>query len=182
MRTQTREKLFSIFTSLTLLSQYVIGIFSYLPAPVYAGGPPTKITAKSHIGQKSDGDYTNGNVTEYSEGDSINFKFTLDANAASAGQVQVRFTENDGSCLFFDGSFALGSVDVDSGSTPSILPVGLPSAVDSGTSNAEWVQPLDVSFSSSGVADVNYTLKLSDEAGLCNGASQPSRLNPSGGV
>src|SRR3972149_5367296 len=38
MRTQTREKLFSIFTSLTLLSQYVIGIFSYLPAPVYADG------------------------------------------------------------------------------------------------------------------------------------------------
>ena len=39
MRTQTREKLFSIFTSLTLLSQYVIGIFSYLPAPVYADRP-----------------------------------------------------------------------------------------------------------------------------------------------
>src|SRR3972149_6890533 len=40
MRTQTREKLFSIFTSLTLLFQYVIGIFSYLPAPVYAGPNP----------------------------------------------------------------------------------------------------------------------------------------------
>jgi len=39
MRTQTREKLFSLFTSLTLLSQYVIGIFSYLPAPVYADAP-----------------------------------------------------------------------------------------------------------------------------------------------
>ncbi|HLD96221.1 MAG TPA: hypothetical protein VI794_00635 [Patescibacteria group bacterium] len=38
MRTQTREKLFSLFTSLTLLSQYVIGIFSYLPVPVYADG------------------------------------------------------------------------------------------------------------------------------------------------
>src|SRR6058998_344657 len=37
---------------------------------------PTRITAKDHEGQKKpSGDYTNGNVTQYTEGDTINFRF-----------------------------------------------------------------------------------------------------------
>src|SRR3972149_11221432 len=36
MHKQLRREIFSIFTSLTLIFQYVLGIFSYLPAPAYA--------------------------------------------------------------------------------------------------------------------------------------------------
>ena len=58
------------------------------------------ITAKQHEGQKSDLSYTSGNITQYKEGDTINFRFTLSGSEAASGQVQVRFTENDSDCLF----------------------------------------------------------------------------------
>src|SRR5204863_6689752 len=51
-----------------------------------------------------------------------------------------------------------------------------------GTSNGEWVVTLDVSFSAAGEAVFNYQLKLSHEAGDCNGSSQHSRLSPLDGV
>ena len=41
---------------------------------------------------------------------------------------------------------------------------------------------VDVAFSGAGEAVVNYQLKLSDQAGDCNGSSQHSRLSPGNGV
>lgn len=135
------------------------------------------ITAKQHEGQKSDLSYTSGNITEYKEGDTIKFRFTLTGSEASSGQLQVRFSENDGTCLFFDNYFVLQAIDNVSGATPTVGVASGPTA-DSG----EWVVTLDVAFSAAGEAVVNYQLKLSNQAGDCNGSSQHSRLTPGDGV
>ena len=135
------------------------------------------ITAKQHEGQKSDLSYTSGNITQYKEGDTINFRFTLSGSEAASGQVQVRFTENDGDCLFFSNYFVLGTIANVSGTSPTVGVASGPTA-DSG----EWVVTLDVSFSAEGEAIVNYQLKLSNEAGDCNGSSQHSRLTPGDNV
>ena len=107
--------------------------------------------------------------------------------------MQVRFTENDGSCLFFENYFDLGTrnappgdeVVVASGTEPAVSVVGTsPFPVQgSGTSNGEYVVTLHVVFTSANTATVNYNLRLSQEAGECSGASQHSRLanSPTGG-
>src|SRR5207253_8533656 len=78
----------------------------------------TTITAKQHEGQRSDGTYTSGNITQYKEGDTINFRFDLTASGADPNaNLQVRFTGNDGTCLFFADYFVLGSIDNVSGSS-----------------------------------------------------------------
>jgi len=181
------RKLLAVFTAFSLIFQNGAVFLS----PAFAGAP-IKITAKDHEGQKKvsgvlDG-YTNGNVTEYSELDPINFRFTLAATGASSGQLEVRFTGDDATCLFFDGSFALGfhdsatsAIEPISGATPTVTPSGVPVPTDFGTSSGEWVQTLNISFSGIGTARVNYYLTLSGEAGECNGSSQHSRLNPAGG-
>jgi len=135
------------------------------------------ITAKQHEGQKSDSSYTSGNITTYKEGDTIKFRFDLTGSDASSGQLQVRFSENDGTCLFFDNYFVLQDITNVSGATPTVAVASGPTA-DSG----EWVVTLDVAFSGAGEAVVNYQLKLSDQAGDCNGSSQHSRLSPGDGV
>src|SRR2546421_13105474 len=78
------------------------------------------ITAKQHEGQRSDGTYTSGNITQYKEGDTINFRFDLSGTDPGSGQLQVRFTGNDGSCLFFDNYFALGTIANVSGTSPTV--------------------------------------------------------------
>jgi uncharacterized repeat protein (TIGR01451 family) len=143
-----------------------------------AGG----ITAKQHEGQRSDDTYTSGNITQYKEGDTINFRFTLSSSGAGSGQMEVRFTGNDGTCLFFDNYFVLGSIDNVSGTSPTVGVASGPTADSFGTSNGEWVVTLNVSFADAGEAVVNYQLKLSSTAGDCSGSSQHSRLNPLDGV
>lgn len=150
---------------------------------------PTKITAKEHSGQKSDGTYTSGNITQYAEEDFINFQFVLEAtHGPSNGQVEVRFTGDDGTCLFFDNYFSLVGVSaISGGPVPAVSILSGPTATDFGTSNGEWVVELDVDYTGTfshptGSALVEYTLQLSEEAGGCNGSSQHSRLNASGGV
>ena len=140
------------------------------------------ITAKQHEGQRSDGTYTSGNITQYKEGDTINFRFTLASDAAGSGQLQVRFTGDDGTCLFFDNYFVLGSIDNVSGTSPTVGVHSGPTSDSFGTSSGEWVVTLDVSFADAGSAVVNYQLKLASEAGDCNGSSQHSRLSPGDGV
>src|SRR5438034_2062273 len=140
------------------------------------------ITAKQHEGQRSEGTYTSGNITQYKEGDTINFRFTLTGTDPGSGQLQVRFTGNDGSCLFFDNYFALGTIANVSGTSPTVGVASGPTADSFGTSNGEWVVTLNVSFPAAGQAVANYQLKLSNEAGDCSGSSQHSRLSPGDGV
>jgi uncharacterized repeat protein (TIGR01451 family) len=135
------------------------------------------ITAKQHEGQSSDGTYTSGNITQYKEGDTINFRFDLTGSDTSSGQLQVRFTENDGTCLFFANYFVLGAVTNVSGATPTVGVASGPTA-DTG----EWVVTLNIDFAAAGEAIVNYQLKLSNQAGDCTGSSQHSRLSPGDGV
>src|SRR5207247_8390137 len=154
--------------------------FNLRPRHLAAAG--TSITAKQHEGQRSDGTYTSGNITQYKEGETINFRFTLSSDDAASGQLQVRFTGDDGNCLFFANYFALGSVDNVSGTSPTVGVASGPTADSFGTSNGEWVVALDVSFAGAGQAVVNYQLKLSNEAGDCSGSSQHSRLSPLDGA
>ena len=148
----------------------------------FTDSAPT-ISATQHQGQRSDGTYTSGNVTQYSEGDSINFRFNLDASAGPAnGDVAVRYTGNDGSCLFFDGSFVLGAIENLGGPQPMVAVQSGPTPV-----GGEWVVVLHVDYPTTfahgaNSARVNYTLKLSDEAANCSGSSQHSRLSAAGGA
>jgi uncharacterized repeat protein (TIGR01451 family) len=135
------------------------------------------ITAKQHEGQSSDGTYTSGNITQYKEGDTINFRFDLTGSDTSSGQLQVRFTKNDGTCLFFANYFVLGAVENVSGATPTVGIASGPTA-----SAGEWVVTLNIDFAAAGEAIVNYQLKLSNQAGDCTGSSQHSRLSPGDGV
>ena len=150
--------------------------------PRHLAAAGTSITAKQHEGQRSDGTYTSGNITQYKEGDTINFRFTLSSDDAASGQLQVRFTGDDGNCLFFDNYFALGSVENVAGTSPTVGVASGPTADGFGTSNGEWVVALNVSFAGAGQAVVNYQLKLSNSAGDCSGSSQHSRLSPLDGV
>jgi len=154
---------------------------------------PTRITAKDHEGQKKVGgvldEYTKGNVTQYTEGDTINFRFTLEAtHGPSSGKLEVGFTGDDGTCLFFANAFTLGTVEAISGSQPTVTVDSGPTPTDFGTSDGKWVVVLNINFAGTfghddddAIARVNYTLTLSDQAGNCNGSSQHSRLNPAGG-
>ena len=102
-----------------------------------------KITAKSHEGQRSDGSY-GGNVSEYTEGEPINFRFTLTGDPGTSGQLQIRYSENDGTCTFFDQDFNLGTHDGSaepivrvSGGTPTVEVASDPIAV-SGNGSSRW--------------------------------------------
>ena len=149
---------------------------------------PTKITASQHQGQQKTlgilGGYTSGNVTQYTEGEDINFRFTLDAtHGPASGQIEVRFSRDDGDCVFFDPAFSLGTVEALSGPQPTVTVDSGPTASGDGT---EWIVVLDIDYATTfdhvaNSARVNYTLTLSDEAGNCTGSSQHSRLNPAGG-
>lgn len=131
-----------------------------------------EIDASTHEGQlKPSMAWSGGNITTYQEGDTINFRFVLTSSAAASGQMKVQFTVDD-TCKFFDGSFVLGAIESISGSTPIVTTVGSPT--DAGS---DWEQLLNVSFAGSGSGRVNYTLKLSNEAGKCNGSSQHARLD-----
>ena len=140
------------------------------------------IRARDHEGQRKNPDgtldgYTNGNVTGYTEGDFINFRFKVSADEASTGTLQVRFTGQTSQCLFFEPVFQLGAVQNVSGTAPTVTTVGTPVA-----DGEEFVQTLSITFTGAGEAVVNYTLKLSTQASDCTGASQHSRLNAGAGV
>ncbi len=159
----------------TALSLGAVLVFS-VTTIMTASAVPDALDADTHQGQeKVDGvlgDFTNGNVTEYAELDTINFRFTLRATDEGTGVMAVRFTDGIGECEFFDGTFVLGAIENVSGAIP-IVTVG---SISQDGPAGEFVQLLNVDFDSAGVAIVNYTLRLTDEAGDCNGASQHSRL------
>jgi hypothetical protein len=153
-------------------------------------GQAPKITSMMHEGQEKTGGvlqgYTSGNVTEYTEGDCINFRFTLKTNdrmnppAQFEGQMAVRFSLESAQCTFFDGSFTLGThdgsapaVEMISGTAPTIALVGTPFVDDD-----EYVQIIDITFPDpDSEARINYYLCLEQDIGTCMGSSQHSRLD-----
>ncbi|HSG78708.1 MAG TPA: hypothetical protein VLD62_03935, partial [Acidimicrobiia bacterium] len=59
----------------------------------FSDTPPVQIVASDHNGQrKPSGVWTNGNTTEFVEGDWVNFKLTLDANGAASGQMAIHYS------------------------------------------------------------------------------------------
>lgn len=131
------------------------------------------LSVSTHQGQQyPSGTYTSGNVTTYKEGDFIQFRFNLKADAASSGVMSVNFSDYDGNCHFFTNIFQLGNIDNVSGTSPNVQPSGAP--VSDGL---EWTQLLQVTATTAGEATIYYKLQLSQEAGECNGSSQHSRLD-----
>jgi hypothetical protein len=106
-------------------------------------------------------------VDEYTEGDSINFRFTVDASQAASGTVQLLFSGHESaSCFFFTNAFTLGTPVNITGANPTVT-AGSVTQV-----GGNWSVTLSVTFSAAGQAQVYYTLTLSDQAGKCTGASQ----------
>lgn len=187
---KARKSFYSLFVLLMMQGYMLIPSMYALESSlgeVFAS--PVKITTGDHEGQRSNGTYTSGNITQYSEKDYINFRFDLEAtHGPTSGSVEVRFTGDDGTCMFFEDYFALGAVTAYGGGiVPNVSVTSGPTAADFGTSGGEWVVTLFVDYPTTfdhpaGGATVNYTLRLSNEAGDCNGSSQHSRLNPAGGT
>ena len=170
---------------------------SIKPAATPGGGPlvgpyviaaPTDINTATHQGQQkvagTTTTYTSGNITEYLEGDSINFRFNLSSTStdAKSGVLEVRFSLEDATCHFFDGSFVLGTwdasqvaIEVVSGTAVWTVTLDGAATVD----GDEWVQRLDIdkTAGSGGEIRLNYYLTLEDDIGTCSGSSQHSRLN-----
>ena len=157
-----------LFLATQVLSTVALAV---LASPnVYAGA--NDIDVEDHEGQlKPSNTWSNGNITTYKEGENINFRFEVKSDNPASGRMKVQFTVDDPFCKFFDGTFVLGSIQNISGTSPTVTKFGSP--VDAGE---DWEQSLDVGFSAKGNSTVNYTLKLSNEAGECNGSSQHTQL------
>ncbi|MDX1765954.1 MAG: hypothetical protein R3313_03305, partial [Candidatus Saccharimonadales bacterium] len=146
------------------------------------------ITIADHEGQLTPlaaENWSNGNIKTYSEGDSINFRFDVSTLVDdSIGTIDVEFAEDDGKCLFFDGTFVLGThnsshpaVENVSGTSPAVSLVGGPTDVGD-----HWSQTVQFDFSDGpGEAVVYYYLTLSDDAGACVGSSTHTSFGDNGG-
>jgi hypothetical protein len=138
--------------------------------------PPDSISVRKHQGERAPSgseNWTGGNISGYSEGDQIRFRFTLSANEPASGLLDIHFTKQGNGCdPFFTNAFAF-SVEPVSGDQPTVAAVG--GAVQEGE---EWVQTLSIDFAGGGEAIVVYVLTLSGVAGDCTGSSQHSRLFP----
>jgi LPXTG-motif cell wall-anchored protein len=150
---------------------------------ILQAGAAEPISATTLAGQRSDGTYTPGNIVEYSEGDSINFRFTLSTAVAGVGELFVRFT-GPSDCLFFEQEFTLGTHD---SSAPALQPspgtmVDIDPDVGGPTvDGTEWVQKLDIDFDAPGTVVVNFFLTLSNQAGECSPGS-PQSVELEGGL
>ena len=177
-----RTKSLSLAT-LLLTSQLMFAVAA-LPQTAIAAN---EISVDSHEGELSPAgsdNFSPGNITTYSEGEQITFRFKVTSSSLASGTMQVEFAERDNDCLFFIDSIILGSIVNISGTSPTVTKNG---GVIAPTGNLsagrDWIQKLDVSFSGSGSAFVYYTLTLSDEAGECGGSSTHTSLansSPSG--
>lgn len=139
--------------------------------PVHAAGV---ITSNNHQGQNSDGTWTSGNTTLYSEGDFVNFRYTLTSSQAASGAMLIKYSNAAPGCTqFFTNYFALKSV------TPSgiatVTTSGSPVTVVSGGSS-DWQQTLNLNFTTAGTVTVEYTLQYSGTAGDCSGSSTHTAL------
>ncbi|NNL69772.1 MAG: DUF11 domain-containing protein, partial [Acidimicrobiia bacterium] len=186
------------------------GIFGEYTVDVYAspwGGPgsadvpiasmvftdaPQDINPGKHQGQRAPGgvvtpgaNYTGGNITDYAEEDSINFRFTLESTSTTpkSGTMEVRLSAEDASCSFFDGTFNLGTHNGEAaaivntgGGTWTVTTAGAP-VLDAGAD--EYVQTLNISYTgaaTNGEATIYYYLTISENVEGCTGSSQHSRL------
>src|SRR3989304_7364600 len=109
MHKQLRREIFSIFTSLTLIFQYVLGIFSYLPAPAYAANPSASL---SQWGNEAPVGWQNGNLNgqqaDYFEGDSVPYRLKfLNLSVGSSYWVTIEWDTTKGNAQDTDGKHAL---------------------------------------------------------------------------
>lgn len=171
--------LFAVMGVLLLSSALALGT----PTAARAQGPTPQILVQDYQAFKASGD--NGTwvtkVTQLNPGDLIVLRFTVKANAAASGQVQVRFSGDTGKCMFFADSFTFNALESVSGAFPTVTLEGAPTSADFpepenfGISKAEWVVTFNVQFDGAGEARIYHILQVSDQGTGCKGFSE-SRL------
>ena len=141
-----------------------------------------QITVKDHEGQKPDASWTSGNVSGYTEGDTINFRFSVTATAVGSGTFEIRYTANNG-CDFFIQSFGLGNVGIST--APPVSPTGSNISLTLGSNTlvgGTWVQVVNVA--ATGVATVtgSYHLTIATNASTCTSNGATGITGETGGV
>src|SRR3972149_4324919 len=89
MHDQLRREIFSIFSSLTILFQSILGVFSYLPAPAYAAASADL----DQWGNEAPTGWQNGNLNanqaDYFEGDSVAYRMKFADLSLAAHSVTI---------------------------------------------------------------------------------------------
>ena len=121
------------------------------------------ITVGTFEGQNSDSSWSPGNNTQFAEGDHVNYRFPLTSSAANtSGTIYVQFSK----CMFTNYFAQYGNT------SPATVTPGT-----EGVSGNDWEQPLAVSFLAAATVTVQFTLRISDTGGNCNGSSSHVSLN-----
>lgn len=161
---------------------------------------PVQITVGPHEGEEGtngvpNGSWVTGNVTTYREGDTIPFRIKLVGDPGTTGTFQTLFTHEDhsssiGTCTFFvdtlvsqstTGADFSGSLPAGVTITPSAISVVGPAGNNEGV--ITWTTTFGASVASNTEVGLIYNLKISDNAGECDGSSQHSNLdNATGSV
>jgi uncharacterized repeat protein (TIGR01451 family) len=161
-----------------LVAAAIVGSISATGGSADAAPGDPALTISDHEGlQSPEGTWTNGNVTTYSVGDVIAFRFVVDGSAGASGTVDLLFSGPGGagcSGQFFDEYFSLGSVVPEAGDPAPTVVAGPP--IQSGT---DWRVTFSFDFSPGAAeAVVGYSLRVSDDVSGCNGSSTGTEFKP----
>ena len=141
-----------------------------------------EITVKDHAGQRPNGSWTSGNVSGYSEGDTVNFRFTLEATAPGAGTFDIRYTATAG-CQFFEPTFGLGNTGAYP--MPPLVPAGPDPTVTLGSNTVDGndrIQVVNVQFAAAGAVTAHYYLTLAATSGACSSSGSSAIDGETGDV
>ena len=137
------KKLTPLFVALLFFITQVVSTAAIALLNMPSAHAANDISVSTHQGQLSpSGTYSSGNITEYTENDSINFRFDVDSSTAVSGQMQIEFTSNDTGCLFFDGTVNLGTHDGSATVTTNVTGVAPVVSLAGPATNdgSDWVQ------------------------------------------
>lgn len=153
--------------ALLFLSTYTLSMLAPFVSVAHAAGQITFGSQfENQVNPNDPNTWGTGQLSGYSEGDYIQFRYTLTAtNQTSAGDMTV--TYDKGSCNFFTSYF--GDIVV----TPPIATVTPGSQTED--SNG-YTQTLHVQFNQAGTTTVMFKLRLSNTAGNCSGSNTGVRL------
>ncbi len=150
------------------LAAYTISMVApFVPQTAYAASGDMSVGAFE--GENSDGSWSPGNNTQYSEGDYVLYRFVVSSNAGykTTGTIDVVYD----ACMFTEYFEIVdeGDADVIQGLTSS--------------GGGDWHTSLKISLDANESTTVIFKLRLTNTAGECNGSSSHVSLNtPAAGI
>ena len=145
---------------LFLTAYTVSAVGPFVPVARAAAGD---MSVGTFEGQNSDGSWSPGNNTQFAEGDYVNYRFPVTAAAnGNSGVLYVKYS----TCMFTNYFALLGSP------APAVVTPGAQSS-----SGGDWSQKLTIAFPTAGTATVQFTLRISNTGGDCNGSSSHVALD-----